>query len=408
VISGQFSPLLISFEKSISSDHASLTLLWYPAEAIAIAHPPQLSGYAIDDLLINSWTKIFSPLSITTPPLTNISALDAAAAQLHADINFASSRVFPPKCAPDPQGVRWWNQDCAVALSLVHSACGAAKVKPIKHLRQTIAAAKRTWAHDFLHHTTSENLWEAAAWRKGRSIKRIPPLLTANLVISQDHSEMSDALSAHFFIADRPEVAPFQWDDPEPLPTCPFIPITQSEIASTLSPTSNKSALGTSGINYKLLKWAFQARLDCFLEIFNAAISLGHHLWNEAVVVVLPKPYKPDYSLPKAYRPISLLECCGKLLEKIIAKWILSDTHDHNILPSTQFGSHDYHSAVDAALCLTHQAQAAVKCSLVASVILFNIQGFFDNININRAIHIFQNLGFAPSLCQWIRSFLSD
>ena len=172
--------------------------------------------------------------------------------------------------------------------------------------------------------------------------------------------------------------------------------------------TSNKSAPGTSGINYKLLKWAFKSHPDRFLEVFNAAISLGHHPWNEATVVVIPKPNKPDYSLPRAYHPISLLECCRKLLEKIIAKCILSDAHDFAILPSTQFGSCDYHSAVDAALCLTHQAQAAVKCSLVASVVLFDIQGFFDNINIPHIIHILENLGFPLPLCNWICSFLSN
>lgn len=78
-ISGQISPLLISFEDSISSDHVALYLLWYPAEAIAIAPPPQLSGYAIDDLLINLWTKVFGPLSMDSPPITDIASLDASA-----------------------------------------------------------------------------------------------------------------------------------------------------------------------------------------------------------------------------------------------------------------------------------------------------------------------------------------
>jgi len=135
---------------------------------------------------------------------------------------------------------------------------------------------------------------------------------------------------------------------------------------------------------------------------------LGHHPWKEATVIILPKPNKLDYSLPKAYCPISLLECCGKLLEKIIAKRILSDAHSFDILPPSQFGSCDYHSAVDVALCLTHYAQAVVKCKFVASVVLFDIQGFFDNINIEHLSHILHNLGFPPSLCDWIHSFLSD
>jgi len=144
------------------------------------------------------------------------------------------------------------------------------------------------------------------------------------------------------------------------------------------------------------------------LDIFNTSITLGHHPWSDALVVIIPKPAKPDYHLPRAYRPISLLECCSKLLEKIIAKHILSDSHHHDILPNTQFGSHDYHCTTDAALCLVHNAQAAVWAGFTASVVLFDIQGFFDNINIDRIIHIFHNLGFPLSLCSWLRSFLSN
>jgi len=405
-ISGQISPLTISQRDSVSSDYAALSLFWYPAESIAMAPPPELSGYAVDDLLIKSWTKVFGPLN--PPPISDIPSLIMAAASLHHDIDQASARVFHKQKFPDPRSVQWWNQDCAIALTLVYSCKGQPKKEAIRHLRKMIASSKRQWAHDFLHHTTSDNLWEATAWRKGRSIKRIPPILTLAGSTSHVPHDMSEALSQQFFTTEGPQVSPVQPDDPTPLTVRDFPEITQQEIAVALAKTSNKSAPGSSGINYKLLKWAFASRPDRFLKIFNAAISFGYHLWKEAIVVVLPKPNKPDYSLPKAYHPISLLECCGKLLEKIIAKCILADAHTHNILPPTQFGSRNYHSAVDAAMCLVHNAQAAVKSKLIASVILFDIQGFFNNINIERMVAILTNLSFAPSLCLWVRSFLSD
>jgi len=405
-ISGQISDLQISFQESISSDHATLRLLWYPAEAIALTPPPTLTGFKVDDLYMDSWLKIFGPLP--SPTITDVASLDHAASQLHHDIDHASSQLFSRRKAPDPRGVRWWNPDCDVALSGVYASSGPPKKLAVKNLRRIIARSKREWAHSFLHHTTSENLWEAAAWRKGRSIKRIPPLLVAPLRLSDDVGEMTEAFKDRFFLTDHPEVNPFQDEDPSPLLPRSFTLITSDEIASALATTSNKSAPGLSGINYQLIKWAFRSRPDRFLDLFNAATSLGHHPWTTALVVVIPKPAKPDYSLPKAYRPISLLECCGKLLEKIIAKRILHDIHQYDILPPSQFGSRDYHCAVDAALCLVHNAQAAVRAGFVASVILFDIQGFFDNINIARIVQIFRNRGFLPSLCDWVRSFLSD
>ena len=285
---------------------------------------------------------------------------------------------------------------------MVYHSTGPPRKLAIKALCRTIAASKHKWAHNFLHHTTSDNLWEAAAWHKGRSIKRIPPLLIAPEHVSDNTLEMTEALKDRFFVTAGPHVHPSQPDDPAPLPTHSLPPITQEEIASALASTSNKSAPGLSGIPYQLIKWAFRSWPDCFLDIFNASISLGHHLWSDALVVVIPKLAKPDYCLPKAYRPISLLKCCGKLLEKIIAKRVLHDSHHYDILPNTQFGSCNYHCATDAALCLVHNAQATVWAGSTASVVLFDIQGFFDNINIDHIVHIFLNLGFPTSLCSWL------
>jgi len=91
-ISGQISDLYISFEESISSDHAALHLLWYPAESITIAPPPNLTGFVVDDLYMDSWLKLFGP--IPSPPITDIPSLTHAALQLHIDMDSASSQVF--------------------------------------------------------------------------------------------------------------------------------------------------------------------------------------------------------------------------------------------------------------------------------------------------------------------------
>jgi Reverse transcriptase (RNA-dependent DNA polymerase) len=95
---------------------------------------------------------------------------------------------------------------------------------------------------------------------------------------------------------------------------------------------------------------------------------------------VIPKPNKPDYSAPKAYRPISLLECIGKLLEKIVAKRVMSDLNCLNILPPLQFGSWDFSSAVDGAGHLHHLVHSCIASDCIAATIFFDIQGFFDNL----------------------------
>jgi len=62
----------------------------------------------------------------------------------------------------------------------------------------------------------------------------------------------------------------------------------------------------------------------------NGALANNHfHRWREATTVICAKIGKPDYSVPKAYRPIALLNCLGKILEKLMATRLayLSETH---------------------------------------------------------------------------------
>ena len=73
------------------------------------------------------------------------------------------------------------------------------------------------------------------------------------------------------------------------------------------------------------------------------------------MVVVLNKPNKLDYSLTKAYCPISLLECTGKLMEKIVAKRVNHDITAADLLPMSQFGSRPHHNAVDAVATVVHR-----------------------------------------------------
>ena len=147
-ISRQISNLQISFDESISLDHAALRLLWYPAEAIALAPPPELSGFVVDELLCDSWTKIFG--LCPTIPISDVESLDLAARQLHSDMDHALAENFKPRRAPDPRGIRWWNPNCDIALYGVHASRGAPRKEAIRHLRRTIAASKRNWSVTFL------------------------------------------------------------------------------------------------------------------------------------------------------------------------------------------------------------------------------------------------------------------
>lgn len=252
-------------------------------------------------------------------------------------------------------------------------------------------------------------LWEVAAWRHGRKTSKVPSLRGPEGIV-HTHEEISDILSQRFFSQTPPQVDRNFSDDPPPQPTRALPPMEKDLIESLLSKAATRSAPGQSGHTWTLLKWAWRADPERLVNLISACLRAGHHprLWKEAIVCVIPKPNRADYTLAKNFRPISLLECLGKLLEKVVAKIIYSEMAKYALVPTTQFGGRNASSTLDAGLTLLHDIQAAQKTKLRTGLLLFDIQGYFDNINHDRLIQIFTNLGFAPELVKWCQSFLKD
>ena len=409
VISDEFSLVSVSFSESFGSDHAAVSIHWTPAIALPPLSPSLLPGFKLDDNCRDEWSKLFITSSLETTILDRDSTI-LAASSLHADILSACEPLFARRTVCDPRGARWWNRDCSAALALAkHTAATVSRRAANTGLRITIREAKRAWAQHFLDSATPDQLWQATRWRKGRRNSTLPPLRAdPSEEPSADPAVQAAILRTRFFPTVPPPVPVAHDDDPPPLPIRAFAKFTEEEIRSALAGTSNRSAPGISGINYKLLKWAFESSPGRFASLFNGCIEYGIHPWGDAKVIPVPKPQRSDYSLPKAYRPISLLECCGKTLEKLIAKRVLDDSNRCNIIPPTQFGSRDAHCAVDAALAVVHTAQACQQAKRVCSLLLFDIQGFFDNIHVDRLVHLFAIFGFEPRLCNWLQSFLTE
>ena len=78
------------------------------------------------------------------------------------------------------------------------------------------------------------------------------------------------------------------------------------------------------------------------------------------------------------------------------------------LIPTTQFGGHNVSSTLDTGLTLVHDIQLAHQVGLYLGLLLFNIQGFFNNINHKRLIQMLEDLGFALELVKWCHSFLKD
>src|SRR6266481_2949542 len=70
----------------------------------------------------------------------------------------------------------------------------------------------------------------------------------------------------------------------------------------------------------------------------HVQIGVYYSQWKEIITCVLRKPGKPCYDIPKAYRPIALLNTISKLATSIIAEELSHIVKTHCLLPAMHFG----------------------------------------------------------------------
>jgi hypothetical protein len=80
-------------------------------------------------------------------------------------------------------------------------------------------------------------------------------------------------------------------------------------------------------ISQGIIYQTYIAIKDSLFKLYSKLLELGYHPkpWKQAIGVILKKPGKPpeNYSYPKGYRVISLLNCLGKVSERILAQRLL-------------------------------------------------------------------------------------
>lgn len=97
---------------------------------------------------------------------------------------------------------------------------------------------------------------------------------------------------------------------------------------------------GTDGITNGILYQTLDILLLGLHKLFNTYLQQGYcpRHFKETVTVVLRKQGKDNYTQPKAYRPIALLNTVGKALEAVIANRLAYLANIYQLLPSRHTG----------------------------------------------------------------------
>lgn len=147
--------------------------------------------------------------------------------------------------------------------------------------------------------------------------------------------------------------------------------------------------------------------------LFQACIEQSYHpcAFKTANTIVMKKPPgKLDYTIPKGYRPIALLNTLGKAFESIMAEKLTYLAETHGLLPDTQMGARRGKSTESALELLTEQVHTVwgQGKNKVATLLSIDVAGAFDSVSHRRLIHNLRKRKISQWITMWVESFLSN
>ena len=149
------------------------------------------------------------------------------------------------------------------------------------------------------------------------------------------------------------------------------------------------------------------SRLTC---IFRAIFELNTYYdpWREFTTVVLKKPGKPNYEVPKAYRPIALISTTAKVLTSIVAENLSRLVEQHRLLPRNHFGGRPGRSTADAVNYLICKINEAWRSNKVVSVLFLDVKGAFPNAVTTKLIHNLKRRRIPTAIVRFVEQLLTN
>ena len=391
--------------------------------------PPSRNRWRFTD---DGWATF--TCAVSQPPDITDTQLPEAVASITTHILSAGRQAFCfGSCSPpNKPRVPWWSESCATVVQDRRSAWNAWRRRPSVALRQryrrldaicarTIIAAKRAaWASfcSSLSFTFAPSrTWHFLKAMRGRPVSPSLPLHKDGQVLLHD-SDRADFLSNHFrTVLSVPRLLTMGPDlqrnvtEGESLPPPQGLgsPFSPHELSTALSSLPTRKAIGDDGVAYEFLRRLPCTAVDALLYIYNASWISGvfPSQWKSSILLPFPKPGK-DPSAPSSYRPICLLSCMGKVLEKLVCtrlSWWIESRH---LLPAPLCGFRPGRCTMDVLLQFDLLVREAFREKQYLVAAFLDLQGAFDAASHLAILYKLRCLGITGTPLTWFRSYLSD
>ena len=247
-----------------------------------------------------------------------------------------------------------------------------------KRLRGAAARARREFFDNILYKTHLSRIWDTVEWTKPCRQPTDKGLTNNHGSTANTMQEVGELFQEQFTPTNPPLVNVSFVEDMEQQPERSFPPYRKLECRESLAEVSNFSASGSDNIGWfwiKRIVWSEKNPDDSgdeapvfdietpILLLFDACVKHACYppFFKQSVTTCISKPKKPDYTKAKAFQPIVLLNCLGKLKEKMLARRMQFDGQKYGLMHPSQFGEAIQHGTQDAGTQLVHNIKQMWK-----------------------------------------------